>query len=171
MDFHDVIDKRRSVRAFQEKPVDAKVLRKLLDLVSLAPSAGNLQAYRITIVRDQALKDALVTAAFNQEWIAKAPAVVIFSADQKQSELKYGDRGMDFYSMQDATLAAAYFQLAAVAEGLASGWVGGFDTLEVSRLIGAEPYEVPVAIIPLGYPAEAPARKARRNLREIVREL
>ncbi|MDD5340487.1 MAG: nitroreductase family protein [Candidatus ainarchaeum sp.] len=171
MDFYDVIDKRRSVRAFQDKPVDAKVLRKILDTVSLAPSAGNLQAYKITIVRKQELKEGLMSAAFDQESIINAPVVLVFSADEKRSETKYGDRGLEFYSLQDATIAAAYCQLVAAAEGLGSVWVGGFDALEVSRLINAESYEVPVAIIPLGYPAENPGRRERRHLKELVREM
>lgn len=171
MDFYDVIDKRRSVRAFQDRPVDPKLLKKILDTVVLAPSAGNLQAYKITIVRDQAVKEGLASAAFGQGQVAHAPAVLVFSADQKASEMKYGERGMEFYSMQDATIAAAYCQLAATAEGLASVWVGGFDTLEASRLISASSYEVPVALIPLGYPAESPARGRRRPLRELVREM
>ncbi len=171
MDFYDVIDRRRSVRAFQEKPVDAKVLKRILDTVSLAPSAGNLQAYKITIVRDQAVKEGLMSAAFDQESIIHAPVVLVFSADEKRSEAKYGDRGLEFYSLQDATIAAAYCQLAATAEDLGSVWVGGFDVLEVSRLINAESYEVPVAIIPLGYPAEKPGRNKRRSLKELVREM
>jgi len=171
MDFYDVIDKRRSVRAFQEKKVDAAVLRKVLDTLQLAPSAGNMQAYKIAIVRDQAVKEALSSAAFDQESIIRAPVVLVFSADEKRSESKYGERGLEFYSLQDATIAAAYCQLAAAAEGLATVWVGGFDVLEVSRVINAGSYEVPVAVIPLGYPAENPARGKRRNLREIVREM
>lgn len=171
MDFYDVVDKRRSIRAFQDKPVDAKVLKKILNTVSSAPSAGNLQAYKITIIRKQELKEGLMSAAFNQESIIRAPVVLVFSADEKRSEVKYGERGLEFYSLQDATIAAAYCQLVAAAEGLGSVWVGGFDALEVSRLINAESYEVPVAIIPLGYPAENPERSKRRNLKEIVREM
>ncbi len=171
MDFYDVVDKRRSIRAFQEKPVDVKTIRKILDTVSLAPSAGNLQAYRITIVRGQAVKEGLMSAAFDQESIIHAPVVLVFSADQKRSEMKYGDRGMEFYSMQDATIAAAYCQLAAAAEGLGSVWVGGFDVLEVSRVINAGSYEVPVAIIPIGYAAENPTRPERRRLEGLVREM
>jgi nitroreductase len=171
MDFYDVMDKRRSIRAFQEKPVDAKVLKKILDTVSLAPSAGNLQAYKITIVRKQELKEGLMSAAFDQDSIIHAPVVLVFSADEKRSETKYGERGLEFYSLQDATIAAAYCQLVAAAEGLGSVWVGGFDALEVSRLINAESYEVPVAIIPLGYPSETPGRRERRHLKELVREM
>ena len=171
MDFYDVIDRRRSVRVFQDKKVEAATLKKILDFVSFAPSAGNLQAYKITVIRDQALKEGLMSAAFDQDSIIRAPVVLIFSADEKRSEVKYGERGLEFYSLQDATIAAAYCQLVATAEGLGSVWVGGFDVLEVSRLINAESYEVPVAIIPLGYPAESPPRNKRRNLKEIVREM
>jgi nitroreductase len=171
MDFYDVIDRRRSVRTFQEKPVDAATLRKILDTLSLAPSAGNLQAYKITIVRTQAVKEALASAAFDQDVVLHAPVVLVFSADEKRSETKYGERGLEFFSLQDATIAAAYCQLTAAAGGLGSVWVGMFDVLEVSRVINAGSYEVPVAIIPLGYPAENPGRNKRRSLKDIVREM
>jgi nitroreductase len=170
MDFFETVEKRRSIRAFQDKGVDAKTIKKMLDAVNLAPSAGDLQAYRVSVVRNEKTKEGLMLACMGQEFVAEAPAVLVFSADKRQSEAKYGERGHELYAVQDATIAAAYCQLAATALGLGSVWVGGFDPLEVSRIINAGPEEVPVAVIPVGYPAEMPGRAGRKQLKELVRE-
>jgi nitroreductase len=171
MDFFETVEKRKSIRQYEEKPVDAKSIRKILDAVNLAPSAGNIQAYRVSLIRNQKARDELMLACMEQEFVARAPVVLVFSAHKKQAEIKYTERGFDLYSVQDATIAAAYAQLAATALGLSSVWVGGFEPLEVSRIIGADPDEVPVAVIPIGHPAEDPERPARKDLKKIVREI
>ncbi len=171
MEFFDALDKRRSVREYSGKPVDAHSLKRLLDAVMLAPSAGGLQAFRMYLVRDEAARRSLSEASFGQECVAQAPLSIVFTADQNLSASKYGERGFELYSVQDATIAAAYMQLAAAALGLGSVWVGGFDPLEVSRIVGAGAYEVPVAIIPLGHPAGSPERAPRRAVGEMLKEV
>ncbi|MFH0884806.1 MAG: nitroreductase family protein [Candidatus Micrarchaeota archaeon] len=171
MDFFETVTKRRSVRVFQEKDVDAKDVKQIIESIMQAPSAGGLQAYKIYLVRDKAALDALALAAHGQEFVSQAPLALVFTADQKRSASKYEERGFELYSMQDATIAAAYSQLAAAALGLGSVWVGGFDPLEVCRVVKAGAYEVPVAVIPLGHPAENPARPQGRSMKAIVREV
>jgi nitroreductase len=171
MDFFETVDKRRSTRVFQAKEVDTQTIKKILDTINLAPSAGDVQSYRISVVKSKKTKEELMFACLDQECVAQASVIFIFSADKKQSEIKYGARGYELYAVQDATIAAAYCQLTATALGLSSVWVGGFDPLEVSRLINAEPEEVPVAIIPVGYSNEMPERTGRKQLKELVREV
>lgn len=171
MEFFDVVNNRRSIRAFKEKEVDKETVNRILEAVNLAPSAGDLQAYRIAVVKDEEKKGELAVAALDQEFITQAPIVFVFCADRKGSEIKYGERGYDLYSIQDATIAAAYCQLAVAALGLGCVWVGAFDPLEVSRVIDAGEHEVPVAIMPVGYPAERPKWTGRKELNELVREL
>ncbi len=171
MDFYEVLKKRHSIRAFEEREVEKEKIEKITAAFSLAPSAGNLQAYQVYVIKTREVREQLADAALGQGFIAEAPVALVFCADQQQSAGKYGERGAQLYAIQDATIAAAYAQLAAAAEGLGSVWVGAFDPLEVSRLINAEPYTVPVAIIPVGYPAELPRGRDRRALKEIVKEV
>jgi len=171
MDFFETVSNRRSVRAFQEKDVDAKDVKLIIESCMSAPSAGGLQAYRIYLVRDKAALEALSMAANEQEFVSKAPLALVFTADQKRSASKYHERGFEFYSIQDATIAAAYSQLAAAALGLGSVWVGGFDPLEVCRVVRAGAYEVPVAVIPIGYPAESPSPHESRSIKALVKEV
>jgi nitroreductase len=171
MEFYDVLDKRCSCRAYEEKAVEPEKLQHILNTVQSAPSAGNLQAFRVYVVRDKDKKEGLARAALDQDFIAQAPVALVFCADKGTSEMKYGERGMELYALQDATIAAAYAQLAATAEGLATVWVGAFEPLEVSYLIDADSHEVPVAILPLGYRVDTPEPRERRPVQELVKEV
>jgi nitroreductase len=169
MQFTDVIDRRRSIRAYSAKVVPKSKLDAVLATVQRAPSAGDLQAYLVITVESPETKALLAEAALGQSFIAEAPVVFVFLADTCRSESKYGKRGAALFSLQDATIAAAYAQLAATAEGLGSCWVGAFDEARVARAIGAPARFRAVALLPIGYPAEAPALTPRRSLSELVR--
>ncbi len=171
MEFYEVLGRRHSVRKFLEKPVEDRILMRILQAGMSAPSAANLQSYKIYIVRSQEAKEAIVPAADYQEFLAAAPILLVFFADQKRAEAKFAARGFELYSVQDATIAASYCQLAAAAEGLGSVWVGDFDPLELSRVLSARGYEVPVAILALGYPGGEVESSSRRQPKEIVREV
>ncbi len=171
MEFNEVLKLRRSVRSFKEKEVEPEKLSAIVSAFMSAPSAGNLQSYKVYVVRSPDVRAALVTAADYQEFLARAPVLLVFCADPRRSETKYGQRGFELFAAQDATIAAAYSQLAAAAEGLSSVWVGDFDPLEVSRVLSVLSFEVPIAIIALGYPAETPQPVQRRPARELLREV
>ncbi|MFH1394308.1 MAG: nitroreductase family protein [Candidatus Micrarchaeota archaeon] len=171
MEFYETLDRRHSVRSFQGKEVENEKLGRILKAANCAPSAGNLQAYRIYAVSGGEKREELMMACMGQECVLQAPVLLIFVASQQESAAKYGERGAQLYSIQDATIAAAYAQLAAAAEGLGSVWVGAFDPLEVARLIDAESYEVPVAVLPIGYPAEESGPSDRKNLGDLVKEV
>ena len=168
MDFYSVLKQRHSVRAFEDKEVEKEKIEKILSAAILAPSAGNLQSYKIYLVENEQAKKEIAAACYDQEFVANTPLLLIFCADRERAYNKYEERGYELYSVQDATIAAAYAQLAATAEGLGSVWVGAFDPLEVSRILYLPPHFVPVAILPIGYPAEAPSARERRPFNEIV---
>ena len=169
MDFFDAIENRHSVRKYEAREIEQEKLEKLLETINHAPSAGDLQGYEIVLVRDSSTKQALSQAAYGQKPVAQAPVVLVFCADRLMSASKYGERGANLYAVQDATIAAAYCQLAAVALGLATVWVGAFDPQAASEAIGTPEQVTPVAIIPIGYPAEKPTRTPRRPLSDLVR--
>ncbi len=162
MEFRELIKKRHSVRDYEDKEIGEDKIGRILEAANNAPSAGNLQAYRIYLVRNR--KEELMMAAYGQEQILHAPIVLVFASVEKESSQKYGERGAELYSVQDATIACAYAQLAVTDEGLGSVWVGAFDPLEVSRITGLGSYEVPIALLPIGYPAEEPRETSRKPL-------
>lgn len=169
MEFFDAVNNRHSVRAYKNKGIEEEKLNKILEATIRAPSAGNRQAYRIVIIKDEYRKKRLAEIAADQQFIAEASVCLIFFADPQHSSRKYGKRGAELYCIQDATIAAAYAQLAASAKGLGSAWIGSFDAEALKKLTNAEGL-MPVAIIPVGYPDEQPDITPRRKIYETVKE-
>lgn len=168
-DFFETVRHRHSVRKYQpDMPVETEKLHAILEMACAAPSAGDLQSYRIVVVRDLAERQALVHAAHQQTFVAEAPVCLVFCTDPTRSATAFGERGEKLYALQDATIAAAYAQLAIVAAGMGSTWVGYFEEDQVSAVLRLEPGLVPVALLSLGYPAELPEPSSRRRLHEVV---
>ncbi len=127
MRFQEAVQGRRSIRAFEPRAIEDDKLSLILETVDAAPSAGNLQAYEVVVVKDPDTRQALSRAALGQAQVARAPVVLVFLAHPLRSAAKYGSRGADLYSVQDATIACAYAQLAATDLGLSSCWIGAFS--------------------------------------------
>lgn len=168
--FFEVLRARRSVRAFTGQPIDEALLKRIVAAANSAPSAGNVQGYEIVVVRDAAIREALVPACFNQKFIAQAPVVLIFYTHARRSEAKYGKEGGEFFSLQDATIACAYAELAIAALGLATVWIGAINVAALRELIAVPPEWKPVALLPVGYRAEDPPATSRRSLADLVHE-
>ncbi|MBZ5498401.1 MAG: nitroreductase family protein [Acidobacteriia bacterium] len=171
MEFFDVVEARRSIRAFTERAPEEEKLRRIVHTANQAPSAGNLQAYEIFVVRGASDRKALARASLGQEFVAGAPVSLVFCARPARAAPKYGRRGTQLYATQDATIACTYAMLAATALGLATVWVGAFHDDEVRRAIRASEEIIPVAILPIGYPAEKPEPTSRRAIEDLVHEL
>ena len=168
-DFFTTVRHRHSIRKYQpDMPIEPTKLHAILEMACAAPSAGDLQSYRIIVVRDLADRQALVQAAHQQTFIAEAPICLVFCADPARSETAFGERGAKLYAVQDATIAAAYAQLAIVAAGMGSTWVGYFEEERVCAALQLEPGLTPLALLSLGYPAELPEASPRRRLDEMV---
>ncbi|KAF0190915.1 MAG: nitroreductase [Gammaproteobacteria bacterium] len=168
-DFFETVRHRHSVRKFlPDAPVEAEKLHAVLETACTAPSAGDLQAYHIVVVSQPDMREQLSRAAQDQAFIREAPASLVFFCDTERSADRFGKRGKKLYAIQDATIAAAYTQLAAVAAGLGSIWVGEFDEKAVTKLCGVGDDLRPVAILSVGYPAELPEPTRRRPLEDVV---
>lgn len=147
----EVFKKRHSVRSFQDKAIADEKLKEILEAAHSAPSAGNLKAREIVVVKNKETKNKLAVAAFNQDFVAKAPIVLVFFAVPSRSAQKYGRRGSEFYTIQDATIAASFAWLQAVMLDLSCCWVGAFDEEKVKEILDAKNEWRPIAILPLGY--------------------
>jgi len=96
--------------------------------------------------------------------------VVVFLANPDRNRPKYGARGAELYSLQDTTIACAYAQLAATAAGLGTCWIGAFDEDKVRHVVKAPAAWRPVAILPIGVPAEPAGPRERRALSDLVHQ-
>ncbi|MBI5213733.1 MAG: nitroreductase family protein, partial [Nitrospirae bacterium] len=77
-----IIKERRSIRNFQKKDIPDDVIKKLIDALIWAPSAGNLQSRKFYFIKDDRTKKNIAVAALNQNFIAEAPFVVVGCADR-----------------------------------------------------------------------------------------
>jgi nitroreductase len=168
MDVFKAIKGRRSVRAFTDESVSEKEIMKIIDAARWAPSAGNIQPWEFIVVQDAKTKRGLVEAALDQTFIQEAPIVIVACANPTRSRRRYGSRGASLYCLQDTAAAIQNIHLAAYSLGLATCWVGAFQEAEVRRVLNLPDDLRPVAIIPVGHPAEKPARTLRRPLSEVV---
>jgi len=168
-DFFETVRHRHSVRRYQTTPIEDEKLHAILEMACAAPSAGDLQSYQIIVVSDHATREALRQATDDQAFISEAPVCLVFCADPERSATRFGERGRDLYALQDATIAATFAQLATVAAGMASTWVGYFDEQRVSDSLELDVGLRPIALLSLGYPAELPEPSSRRRMNEVVR--
>lgn len=170
MDVFDAIKGRRSVREFKPDPIDDKDLEKILEAGKSAPSAGNCQPWEFVVAKDGATKQKLVRAALGQSSVAEAPVVVVVCANIPRTSIRYGRRGAELYCIQDTAAAVQNILLTAYALGYGTCWVGSFDEESAAKAIKAPPDVRPLAIIPIGRPAEKPTPTARLPLKKIVHE-
>ncbi|HDM60042.1 MAG TPA: nitroreductase family protein [Archaeoglobus veneficus] len=158
---------RISIRRYQPIDLPDELILEILKAGNAAPSAGNLQARDFIVVRDPETKKKLAIAALEQMFIAEAPVVIVVCANYPRSMRVYGDRGR-LYAEQDATAAVENILLAAHALGLGAVWVGAFHEVAVSSILNIPEYARPIAIVPVGYPAEKPEKRSRYPIQELT---
>ncbi|UCE28078.1 MAG: nitroreductase family protein [Candidatus Coatesbacteria bacterium] len=170
MDVLEAILGRRSIRRFLDEPLEEGQIEKLLEAARWAPSGGNMQPWRFVVVANGDVKKQLAADSYGQRFVAEAPVVIGVLAVPEESAKRYGDRGRLLYSIQDTAAAVQNVLLAAYGMGLGTCWVGAFDDEAVAKTLACRSGEVPVALIPVGWPAED-GGSSRRGLNEIVRYL
>jgi nitroreductase len=168
MEVLEAIKGRRSIRAFIGKGVKQKIVEKLIDAARWAPSAGNIQPWEFIIVQKPEIKRRLAEAALDQTFIEEAPVVIAVCAHENRSSEGYGIRGKTLYCIQDTAAAIQNIHLAAYSLGLGTCWVGAFREEEAREILETPLGVRPIAIIPVGCPAESPPPPSRRPLRQII---
>ncbi len=167
MNFFELISKRQSVRKYSSQAVEPEKITLILEAANRAPSAGNFQSYEIFLVSTAEKIAALAAATWDQKFIAEAQVALVIC--QNPSRCEYPNA--EFYSLQDATIATTFAMLAVAELGLATCWIGAFAPENVTKALALPPDLKPIAILPIGYSAEAPERTSRRELRCVVHEL
>lgn len=169
MEVLEAIKGRRSVRAFKNGNVSKGIVNELVDAARWAPSAGNIQPWEFIIVRKVEIKRKLAKAALSQSFIKEAPVVIVICANVTLSYYGYGARGKALYCIQDTAAATQNMLLAAYSFGLGTCWVGAFREEEVKEALRIPEGIKPVAIVPVGLPAESPSPRSKRPLSHVIR--
>jgi nitroreductase len=144
MDVFEAIRERKSVRSYDERPVPAEVLVKILEAGRIAPSASNVQPWHFIIVTDLQ-KRAALSAGRYAKFLKNTPVVIAGLGDREASPK---------WHAVDVTIAMENMVLAATAEGLGTCWIGSFHESEVKTALSIpDKWEV-VAMLALGYEKE-----------------
>ncbi len=169
------IKERKSVRVFEDRPIEANIKEEILKAAFQAPTAGNMMLYTILDIRDQDLKDKLAVTCDNQPFIAKAPLVLVFLADYQRwydtfsfnnCSPRTPEEGDILLAAADALIAAQNTVVAAESLGIGSCYIG--DILEncelVRELLNLPDFVMPVGMLVYGYPTKQ-QRERKKPLR------
>jgi nitroreductase len=198
MEFGQIVMSRYATKKFDGRKLPEEKVNALLELVRFAPSALNLQPWKIKIVTDQKTKELLKPAAFGQEQITTCSHLLVFCADPDYDSLirRLGallkennvpaemqkmitDMAAGFvapmspeqklaWSQAQTFLALGNALNGAKSLGFDSCPMGGFSPAEFSRILKIPPPLVPTMLCPLGYAADKPMKKIRYPREEIV---
>lgn len=165
MEFQELIRARYSCRAYRPDPVPEADLQAVLEAARLAPTASNRQPFGIVVVTTAGKEEAL-RRVYHREWFGQAPLVLAVCADTRACWRRRYD---DWPSAEvDAAIVMDHLVLAAADRGLGTCWVCAFDPAATRELLDLPDPVVPVALTPLGRPADEPHPKERRPLAELV---
>ena len=172
MDFDEVIKRKKMIREYDSdrQQIPAQIIRKLIKNAHKAPSAGHTQVQEFIIVKDISIKKKLRKAAVNQEYVEKAPVLIVVCSNTSRSVGRYGIRGREFYSIIDGAFASMLILLTAVNEGIGACFVGAFQDNKVSEILELPKDVRPIGIVCIGYPSsvERPDRLERININALV---
>jgi nitroreductase len=167
----EIIKARRSVRAYQDRPLPKEVVRNILEAARYAPTARNLQQLEYKVITNKALITKLsegITAAikkggltlkalpiFRPSYFHNAPLLIVITAPKENT-----------FGNSDAALAVQNIMLYATSTGLGSCFIGMARLIQRDENLLAELHIANdrniVAAVICGYPAEQPAEKEKR---------
>lgn len=171
----DCILTRRSIRKFQDTPVDHDLINSIVETASYAPSWKHTQIVRYVVVEGE-LKNRVAkctsTYANNGTIMENAPMVVAVTVIKNRCGFErdgsYSTWRKDAWQMFDAGIASQTFCLAAHEQGLGTVVLGIFDQEPITALLEIPEDRELVALIPIGYPAEEPKAPRRKPVEDLV---
>ncbi len=184
----ELLRNRFSVRKFQDKPVPNDVVQSMLEAGRLSPSGGNEQPWAFGVITDRNLIAQIAKMAYQQEWIARAPLLIVLCTVCVDDER--GGRDIQLHRFPEYTeaiekvdqdlywalnqeehqtkIAGTHMALAALEHGVGSCWVSLFDVKRLAKLLNLPMGTLPSEILVLGYPEEQRKLTRKKELDEIV---
>ncbi|MCD8260821.1 MAG: nitroreductase family protein [Bacteroides sp.] len=160
----ELIRKRRSVRNYEDRPVEKEKIEYVLECARLAPSAVNYQPWHFIIITQEEVKKELIKC-YPREWFKKAPLYIVACMDINQSWKRAGD-GKEHGDI-DIAIAVEHICLAVTEQGLGTCWVCNFDPVLCKEILGLAKQTEPVVILPVGYPdSTEPVPSKRKTIKE-----
>lgn len=162
-----ILEERRSIRRYGDRPVEDEKLEAVLEAARVAPSWANMQCWTYIVIKDPTVKEA-VAATLDKNPIQKAviaaPVLIVACADPEKS----GTVNDQPYYMLDIGISFQQLMLEAWNQGLGTCWAGWIKEDEMRSILGVPDNIRVVALTPLGYPAVYPDFPGRKPLEEII---
>ncbi|HBC91987.1 MAG TPA: nitroreductase [Pelotomaculum sp.] len=162
----DLMRNRYSVRAYKPEPVEKEKLEYVLEAARLAPTAANRQPFQFIIIETAGRRKEL-EQIYTRPFLTQAPLAICVCTVRSQAWTRRQDNAN--YGHVDAAIAMDHLILAAAEQGLGTCWIAAFDPVATKEILGLPDGVEPVALTPLGYPADAPGAKNRKPLSGLVR--
>ena len=197
MEFRDIVMQRYATKEFDGRMIPEGKIDELLEIIRFAPSALNMQPWKIKVITDRKLKEELRPATFNQGQVTSCSHLLVFCADTKVDELiekvsrimreagvpdemrntridmakgmfeKMSPEEMLEWAKCHAYLALGNAVNGAKALGFDSCPMAGFYPAEYSRILKLPEHLFPTVLCPLGYAADKPMPKVRFSKEDI----
>ncbi|HLO18672.1 MAG TPA: nitroreductase family protein [Anaerolineales bacterium] len=183
-----LLKQRVSVRRFQNKPVPEEVIQEMLEAARLSPSGGNEQPWVFGVITDCDLIKQIANIAHGQEWIGRAPLLVVLCticvddarggrdiqihrypqfarAISSMSQPLYWALNQEEHQTK---IPGTHMVLAALEHGVGSCWVFRFDVEALAQLLNLPANHLPSEILVFGYPASQQSPRSKKGLKELV---
>ncbi|MBP5166348.1 MAG: nitroreductase family protein [Oscillospiraceae bacterium] len=171
MDFMELAKKRYSVRSFSAKPIEEEKLNAVLEAGNIAPTAKNQQPQRIYAIKSPENLEkihSLTSCHYG------APVVLLLAYDKNEEWRNPLEEGVHS-GVEDVSIVATHIMLRAAELDLGTVWVNMFPPTETGKALGIPENEVPVLLMPIGYPAEnavpAPGHTNCKTLSDTVKTI
>jgi nitroreductase len=160
MELWEAIKGRRSVRSFQDRPVERELLERLVEAGIWAPSGGNAQTWHFVVITDPEQLRRIRTVSPGM--LGNPPAAIAVCQDLVAAREKGGELGASL-AVMDAAMAVQNILLAAYDAGLGTCVIASFHKGAVSRILGLPEGMEPVLLVSVGWPARVPPPPPRRQ--------
>lgn len=159
MDVFEAVRTVLAVRRYANKPVEAAVVRRIVDAARLSASSMNLQPWRFIVVQERAALERIGAAMKTGPYAATAAFAVVVVVEKASP-----------YAVSDASRAIQNMILVAWAEGIGSNWTGFGTMPAVETLLGVPSTHEGLAVVPFGYPEAklGSGRKKRKPIGGVV---
>lgn len=172
--FHQLVQGRKSVRRFLDKPVEREKVLTCLEAARVAPSASNVQPWRFLVIDDPELirrfgREAFSGIYYPTKFAAKAPLIIVILArlDIIANRIGKEIQNINFYYI-DIGIAGEHIVLQAEELGLGTCWIGWFNPRKTRKFFKIPRKYKVVALMAMGYYQKKPSRERKRKRLEQI---
>ncbi len=174
----EVIENRRSIRAYTDEPVTDDALAQILEAGRQAPSGNNTQPWHFIVIRSAEQRAAVARVSHDQKWMNSAPVFIACVGDVRCRIPEYDGSPLDEHSelpqlkklLVDMGIGIEHLVLEAENQGLGTCWVAWFTQAEIQPVLGVPAGCYVVAVITLGHPVSRPEPRRRRPMAELLHD-